>query len=339
MNAGVRILGESEYDAWDRFAGSAANGGVYSTTTYLDALCSGTCGTFRIAAMDADGRFQAGVALYEAHCRWGRYLSPRSLLPYNGFVLPDGDSQYPSQRESQRNKRLNDLAEWLEEAGYVEMTIRTQGAFLDARVFLQRNWQPLATYTYVVPLDDPDVHWELVDRDLKRQIRKCESRGYVVVEDDDIDSLLEFHYSARERKGFKAYLPRPEFRTFVETLGARGLARLFHVRSASGKAVASQLVVADGHPTCHIVAAGSDPEYNKHGVNALLRWRSFQMLAGHGYRSVDLSDASLNAVSRFKSRFGGNLVTSLAVRRTGGPILSRLGNRLEGSLRRLASGT
>jgi hypothetical protein len=93
------------------------------------------------------------------------------------------------------------------------------------------------------------------------------------------------------------------------------------------------LVLCDATATCHIVAAGSDRKHDSDGINAFLRWSSFEMLSELGYSFVDLTDASLNSVSRFKSKFGAELRLSLALTRKGGPLIKRGGMGLESKLR------
>jgi len=59
------------------------------------------------------------------------------------------------------------------------------------------------------------------------------------------------------------------------------------------------------------VSAAADSQYQGLGTNPLLRWESFRRLHARGYRGVDLTDASLNPVTRFKGQLGGDLVMSL----------------------------
>jgi hypothetical protein len=52
------------------------------------------------------------------------------------------------------------------------------------------------------------------------------------------------------------------------------------------------------------------------GASAFLRWRAFESLAQAGYAANDLTDASLNPVTRFKSQLGGELRATLSVSKT-----------------------
>ena len=66
----------------------------------------------------------------------------------------------------------------------------------------------------------------------------------------------------------------------------------------------------------HTVCAGADEDYLRMGASAFLRWRAFESLAQAGYAANDLTDASLNPVTRFKSQLGGELRATLSVSKT-----------------------
>jgi hypothetical protein len=88
---------------------------------------------------------------------------------------------------------------------------------------------------------------------------------------------------------------------------------LFQVRTKEGVPAAAQLTLLGPHPVTHTACAGADPEANKLGASAFLRWSSFESLAARGYEGNDLTDATLNPVTHFKSQLGGSLELSLVV--------------------------
>jgi len=46
---GTRVLEEAEYPAWNQLVARSAQGALYSTPEYLDALCEAAGGSFRIS--------------------------------------------------------------------------------------------------------------------------------------------------------------------------------------------------------------------------------------------------------------------------------------------------
>ena len=107
--------------------------------------------------------------------------------------------------------------------------------------------------------------------------------------------------------------PRTGFRQLLRALSGAGLCRLFHARQPDGRVVASQLVLLGPGGRCHVVAAAADEAFLRSGVSAFLRWKSFEALSAAGYKEADLTDASLNAVTHFKSQLGGELQVLLVL--------------------------
>ena len=60
-----------------------------------------------------------------------------------------------------------------------------------------------------------------------------------------------------------------------------------------------------------MAAVATDEEFQRSGVSAFLRWKSFEALSALGYVAVDLTDAALNPVTHFKSQLGGELEMAL----------------------------
>jgi hypothetical protein len=311
----VRTLGESDYEAWNDLVAKAPEGSIYSTPEYLAALCEATGGRFRIVAAQKGDEIVGGVALYEESGRWGTVVSPRLLLYYNGPVLRSYETKYPSQRTSRHLEALEALADALGTEPYARLRLKSRAALTDLRVLQQRGWHAWPTYTYVVPLDDLKAQRERVEQNLRRLIDRCGRQGIGFTDDDDFESFFAMHLQLHERKGAPLYLPKPVFEQWFRRLKAAGLARLFQARLPDGRSIAAQITLLGPHPVAHTVCAGADFEYLNLGASAYLRWRSFEALAELGYRGNDLTDASLNPVTHFKSQLGGELQVAFEIQR------------------------
>jgi len=306
----IDVLPETRYGEWNQLVAGSAAGSIYNTPDHLDALCSAAGGRYRILVARRGDELAGGVALYERDSVFGRYVAPRLLLYYNGIVLQRGETKYPSVETSRRLKTLAALEEALTTEGYARVELRNTAALSDVRPFLAKGWTARPSYSYVVPIADLTAAWGRVEQNLRRLVTRCAEHGMVVTDDDDFDSFFALHAATMERKDAAVYLPRPAFAAFVTRLLAPRLCRLFHARTADGRVVASQLVLLGSHPICHTVSAASDPEFNKLGVSAFLRWKAFEALSALGYRGNDLTDAALNPVTHFKSQLGGDLQVS-----------------------------
>jgi hypothetical protein len=123
-----------------------------------------------------------------------------------------------------------------------------------------------------------------------------------------------------DHHGARLYLPTPAFRQWFNRLNASSLCRLFQAPLSDGRAIAAQLVLLGGHQIRHTVSAAVDLEHHESCASAFLRWRAFERLAALGSQGNNVTDATLNAVTHFKSQLGGELVPNPVVETTGSAV-------------------
>jgi len=311
----------AEYPAWHALLQQSPDASIYGQPEYLATLCRAAGGRFRILTVSHGGELAGGVALYERDSRLGSFVAPRRLLYRNGLVLRRYDTKYPSQQTSHDVAAMTALAAKLEAMRYAYVNLRSAGTVMDVRPFLLRGWQAVPSYSYVVSLDDLAGQWERVEHNLRRLIKRCETRDKLQFTDDtDFDAFYGLHVSTLGRRGVGAYLPEPAFRQYFAELHAAGLARLFHARLPDGRSIAAQLVLLGPNATSQTVSAAGNEAFLKLGAHAFLRWRAFEILAALGYRSNDLTDAALNSVTHFKGQLGGQLALSLVLKSPPRPL-------------------
>jgi hypothetical protein len=303
----VKYLSEENYEKWDAFVASSPDGSIYNTAEYLDVFCGVTSASYRILAVLKNDEIFGGVALFERHSRLGDFVAPRLLLYYNGLVLRDFATSYPSKRTGRQIEIMSILEEQLSKMRYARLALNNRSTITDARVFKSRGWRIDLNFTYVVPLADMKRLWDRTEQNLRRLIKRCEKHDIRCTQDDDFDSFFQLHHEIHQRKGVSLYLPYKKFKTYFERLNSRGLCQLYHARMPDGKPLASQLVLLGKHPISHTVCAGAAAEYLKLGSNPFLRRKVFEDLSNRGYTGNDLTDATLNAVTHFKSQLGADL--------------------------------
>jgi hypothetical protein len=308
----VRALEQTAWPAWEKFVAAAPGGSVYSLPGYLDALCTAAGGRFRILGVMRGEEIVGGVALYERTSRGGAFVSPRLLLYYNGVVVRRYETQYPSEATARHVKILTALETALSGMGLGSINLRSR-ALHDVRPFLAKGWTVAASYSYVVPLDLTTA-WGKVEQNLRRLIDRARNAGMTLTDGDDaFDDFFRLHEATLDRHGAGVYLPRDAFREFCAALRRNGTGKLYQVRTRDGAPAAAQLVLLGPHFVSHTACAGADPESNKQGASAFLRWSAFEALAALGYKGNDLTDATLNPVTHFKSQLGGALELSLVL--------------------------
>jgi hypothetical protein len=328
------FLAESEYAAWQSLVEDSTQGSAYANPAYLDALCQATGGRFRILVARRDDEMLGGVALYERQSGNSVRVSPRPLLFYNGIILRQSATKYPSQQTSRLLEVSSALEAALSTAGYLSIALKNRSSFSDARVFMAKGWTVRPGYSYVVPITDLTAAWDRVEQNLRRLVKRCTNEGMQLSDDDDFDSFWRMHAATTDRKGTDVYLPEAAFKRLFSTLRGLGLCRMYQARMPNGQSVSAQFVLLGKHAIAHAVSAATDPAHLNSGATAFLRWKVFEALSALGYAGNDLTDAALNSVAHFKSQLGGNLETCLVfekqaqrttwVRRVRSAIASRL---------------
>jgi hypothetical protein len=340
----ARVLPEADYDLWNEFVRASPEGTVYATPSYLDALCRATGGRFRVVVVEKGDEPVGGLAAYEETQSGLRSIAPRLLLYYHSPVLLRYDTRYPSERTSRYLKVWTALTDWIDGQGFDRVILKCAPGIVDVRAALARNWSARPGYTYVVPVTDLDDAWGRVEQNLRRLVQRSEKSGLVFAEDDDFDGFYRLHEATMDRKDQATYLSRERFQRYWEALRGEGLATLMHARLSDGRSVASQLVLLGDLPVAQTVSAAADPEYLALGANPFLRWRGFEALSAKGYQAVDLTDAALNPVTRFKSQLGGDLTLSMVVEQKESrrwrqrAALKRGARRLRGAAGRIVRG-
>ena len=312
----LQILNENDYKRWNKFVSASPDGSIYSTPEYLDVLCEATSANFRILAVIKNDEIFGGISLYERSSIFGTYVAPRLLLYYNGLVLKDFATKYPSKRSGHLIEIMSIISEKLSKADYGRIFITNRDTVKDARVFKEKGWAIDFSYTYVVPLGNLNHLWSRVEQNLRRLIKRCLQQNVCFSKDNDFDGLFQMHLRTHHRKGSPLYLTYDKFKRYYTRLHSQNLCQIYHARLPDGRSIASQLVLLGTHPITHTVCAGADEAFLSMGANAFLRWKVFEDLSKNGYLGNDLTDAALNPVAHFKSQLGGDLRLCLNFKRS-----------------------
>lgn len=305
---------ENDYARWDKFVAESSTGSIYSTSTYLDILCSATGGNFEIITVSKGDELQAGVALYRENGSGGTVIASRLLLYYNGIVLRDFNTKYPSERTSRQLAALSTVEEYLRGLSASRLLFHCRN-LSDTRIFAANGWQVWPTYSYVMEFEDTKEAFGRMEQNLRRLVNRADKNEVQFFTEGDFDSFFELHYQTHARKGSPLYLEKPAYEKYVSRLKEKKLAKIYAAAMPDGKIVASQLSLLGDHPVTHTVCAGADPDFMKHGTTPFLRWKACEDLAKAGYRANDLTDAALNPVTRFKGQLGARLVTNFVIQR------------------------
>ena len=317
----IKYLEESEYELWDRFVDDSRHGSIYSQSYFLEAICKAFGTRFRILAVFKNEELVGGIGLHLEPGRYGDMIQLRPLLYYNGPVIKDFESKYPSVTESRQVEVIEVLLGELNGGRYASAELSNTFAFHDLRPFFRHGWQLFPRYTYIVPINDPARHWEQVEQNLRRLISRCERQGFHLEPSDDAGDFYSMHEKTYLRKGVQPYIGRDQFIKLHQALKARGACQIYFAVTPDGRRAAGEVVLMSKHPLTHTWMAGSEPDLLRTGASAFLRWKVFEDLHRRGYAFNDLTDAMNEHVAKFKSQLGGRLENSFVVHKVISPRL------------------
>lgn len=273
-----------------------------------------------------------GIGLHYKTSRHGDMVHIRPMLYYNGLVIHDFNTKYPSITASRQTDVIKAILNELESGRYASAQIASRAPLDDFRPFWSHHWTVWPRYTYIVPIADPAEQWQHVEQNLRRLISRCERDGMTLECSDDIDAFYSMNRDTYLRKGVKPYLSREKFGELYHELKAHDACQIYFAVTPEGQRAAGEIVLLSKHPMTHTWMAGSDARFLQSGASAFLRWKVFEDLSKQGYQYNDLTDAMQERVAKFKSQFGGVLEKSFVVYREFSSRL-RLENRIRNILR------
>jgi hypothetical protein len=257
----------------------------------------------------------------------------RPLLYYNGLVISDFESKYPSVTSSRQTEVVNAILNELEGGKYASAEMSSTYPFNDFRPFLARGWHLWPRYTYIVPIADLTKQWEHVEQNIRRLISRCEREGMRLELSEDADAFYNLNKNTYLRKGVTPYISQEKFSQLYRSLKGCDACQIYFALTPDGQRAAGQIVLFSKHPTTHTWMAGSDPNFLQSGASAFLRWKAFEDLNKRGYQYNDLTDAMIDKVAKFKSQFGGRLESSFVIYKEISSKL-RLQNRIKNVLKK-----
>ncbi len=319
----TRYLEPSEFESWDRFVDTTRLGTIYNQSFFLRPLSRAFGTDFRILAAFKGTELVGGIALHFQPGKYGDMVQIRPLLYYNGLVISDFESKYPSITSSRQTEVVQAILNELEAGRYAAAEISSLYPFEDYRPFLARGWRLWPRYTYVVPIADLKKQWESAEQNIRRLISRCERDGMQLELSDDPELFYTMNKNTYLRKGVNPYISQDKFIQLYKSLKECNACQIYFALTPDGQRAAAHVVLSTKHPLTHTWMAGSDPQFLQSGASAFLRWKVFEHLNQRGYQYNDLTDAMIEKVARFKSQFGGRLEPSFVIYKEISPKLRR----------------
>jgi hypothetical protein len=173
---------------------------------------------------------------------------------------------------------------------------------------LAAQYEAVPGWTYWVPLspEKPDSMWQALDSTCRNRIRKAMKAGLSVEDTDEpsvADEFYDQYLDLMRRKGLVPPYPREHARLLVEHLKKADLLFALRVRDSAGRVLATGLFPHDDR-TVYFWGGASWQEGRESCPNEFLHWNAMLLAASRGLTRYDMC-----GYGRFKSKFGGTLVT------------------------------
>ncbi len=162
----------------------------------------------------------------------------------------------------------------------------------------------------------PEAIWARIDGDCRTGVRKARKSGITVSEATD-DSFLDAYYEMSKETWSKSNRPpvysRRDLGVVWDTLRPHNRIHAF-AAWLEGRMIAAAFVLCFNQRLYGLDRAGLREHYRLK-PNNLIDWTMIEWAASQGIRSLDMMGANIPGIAQYKSAYGGELRTYIAVRK------------------------
>ena len=297
FSVNVRPLEKSEYEAWDNLVRDSPDGTVCHDTRWLNAICDAVGDRLVVFGFFAENTLVAGVPLQIR--RKGPFSLARRAYatPYSGVVRHPSAAGLPSAS----------LATAVEQvAGVFSKTVLTFSPYASDFV-LPHTWRQETRATFLLDITDPKKTWDRFAFEVRNRIRKARKCGVTVESPANGRDFYSLYYGTFHSQGKTVPLASESFERLLVALDASALSKSYLARMPDGRPAAACLCLYDDRRVYYSLA-GSDRDLRKTGAPSLIVWRIIEDFADQ-VPEYDFGGANIPAVTQFKSKFRGRLVS------------------------------
>jgi len=299
MNVRIEPLDDHTSGAWDSIVASSKFGTIFHSThwlkLYLQADQMLSSPRFLVLLDDGNPVGVYAGSEYDFHgLKAFMSPAPRSWTYYGGLVV-----------SSPERGRTHELWRVLMSSLLKNYTIVVS---TDPPSMETLGWceQQTARKTLVVRLSLPvEKLWSRIREGRRREIRKAEREGVLVVEGDrpdDVQAYYEMLKQTRDRKRFRTILPFRFYANVLHTLG-QNRAKLF-LAVYRNEPVAGVFLLNDSKRLYYWSGASNEAGLRL-GANSLVHWKAILFGRERGLSEYDMLGANIPSVASFKAGFGG----------------------------------
>jgi hypothetical protein len=297
-------LPRSAWGLWEQLLDRCPQSNPFVRTGWLEPLARALGAEIEISICYRGEEPVGGFAAFVTRGPLGRMARLPPLTPYNTVAILPRVSREIHRSERHELQVLRAIRRQASDS-YDYVRFVHHPALRDVRAFEWDGWRAAVFYTHQLWFHAGSDPLAQVASDLRRRAAQAERSGVRLETGGCCGDFYPLLLKTYERQHLALELPRAAFLEFTEYLRKRGLLEVRLARSASGEALAGELVVL-GDRAAYLWMAAADPSAYDSGANQLLLIETIRDLSTR-VEVFDLCGAFCPPVAHYKSAAGGEL--------------------------------
>ena len=240
----LQYLSPEQYSHWDTFLEESANGTVFQSTNYIQAVAHSFQREAKILTVFQQDQILGGVVLFPRKKFGQLYTTTPFFVPYNSFILSKFPGTKIDRRRIKYQSEVLDLLRRELEKQFLFVQMDLTSGITDFRCLVARNWKFIPAFNIIIDLQKGENLFDQIRRNQQRDIKNFEKHDYSVIPGSDVKALFRLMQQSYRQHGIEPPLEEAVFETFVRGLLDYKLAKHFIVE-VQGRPVAGLLVIKE----------------------------------------------------------------------------------------------
>lgn len=302
----TRTLNDDELNEWDELLTTSSHSTVFHRSIWLT-----TCAKLSNKKLIIVGEFRddcmiGGCPLFienfpilsVAYC-------PEKLTPYGGFILQDIESTKVREKEKVSLSAFTSISDNLNNKKFDHIQIINSPALQDIRPFIERGWNPILYYSYILSLKG-DVE-KNISKNVRRTIKKAQRENITIKKNYDKNLYWNLNVETYKRQGTTPPFSKEYLFGLLEMIQENNLGEMWIAETDTGEIASAEILVWDENMAYRWSAASNNKFLNT-GAVSLLMFNIFLDLKEREFGMINLLGGNVSKISKFISSFNPSLV-------------------------------
>jgi hypothetical protein len=301
-----RVLNEDELREWDSLLTSSPQSTVFHKSIWLT-----TCGKLSNKKVLIMGEFEddsliGGCPLFIKNFPAFKVAyGSEKMTPYGGFILRHSESTKVREREKTSFSAFASMSDGISNIKFDHITIINSPALQDIRPFIERGWNPILYYTYILSLKG-DIERD-ISKNVRRTMRKAQKENITIKKYYDKNIYWDLNMETYKRQGTIPPFSKEYLHGLLEMIMQNNLGEMWIAETDTGEPASAEVLVWDEN-MAYRWSAASDTKFLDTGAVSLLMFSVFLDLKERNFGMINLLGGNVPKISKFISSFNPSLV-------------------------------